>query len=303
MIAPFLEQALEARIVVINRSGAGGTIGAAMINQAPPDGRTMGILNAAGLMVKAMAGGKRTPHPATDFTILGRVMRIEQIWAVPADSPFTTIEEVLEAAQHRPILFGMRDVGSTSFVNVAVVADLLGMPVDIVAGYQGTQAKSLASQRGEVDVNVFTYETVLHQIENGDLRPVLQVAVEPIDDHPCLHEVPLLGGEDGVAARRARLLGRDVDQAIADAAALAGLVGAGRLMVAPPDMDPGLTTCLEEALLGVLHSSEFARTAARSGLSLNILPGEAVRAELEAVAAAADRFVPIFEEAMAGVRE
>mgnify|MGYP006280197397 CR=1 FL=1 len=303
LLAPFLEDALDAEIVVTNRSGAGGTIGAGIIHKAAPNGRTIGILNAAGLMVKAMAGSKKTPNPATDFTILARVMRIQQVWAVPESSPFTTIGDVLAVSEERPVVFGMRDVGSTSFVNAAVVSHLLGMPIDIVAGYKGTQAKSLAGLRGEVDLNVFTFETVLSQIENGDLKPVLQISGKPIDEHPSLRGVPVLGGEDGLAARRALMLERSKDQAVKDAAVLIGLIGAGRLIVAPPGMDDNLVSCLEETLFRVLQDPKFQQAANRSGLSLNIARGDEALSEIKTVAVSVGRFIPIFEEAIIKARE
>jgi tripartite-type tricarboxylate transporter receptor subunit TctC len=190
LIEPFYERALGAEIVVENRSGAGGIVGTTAIRQSAPDGGTVGILNGPGLMVAALSGETKVPNPATDFTILARVARSEHVWVAGAGSGLDSIAEVFAEAEKRPILIGVREVGGTAFLNIAVTTSLLGFDRRIVAGFRGNREATMAAVRGDVDLVVYTFESIRDRIQSGDLRPLLQVSDEPISADPLLEGVP-----------------------------------------------------------------------------------------------------------------
>jgi len=302
LIAPFYADALGAEISVENVLGAGGAIAAQRIVQAEPDGQTIGILNGAGHLVAVLAGANHIPHPVTDYTLLGRVARSQQVWATSMQSSFQSIHDLFREARERPPVFGTRDVGSVSFVNIAVVSHLLGVPIEIVTGYEGSRAAALAAIRGDVEVIAYNFESILSQIEAGDLRPLMQVSDERIAPHPALEGVPLLGGPNGVAASRATQLGQDVEEAVADAKAAASLIGAGRLIVAPPGMDADLRACLADTLHAVLTDPAFEAAATEANRSLDVSRADEALMDLQATAAKADRFIPIIEAAIREVR-
>jgi tripartite-type tricarboxylate transporter receptor subunit TctC len=302
LIEPFYEQKIGAEIVIENVSGAGGIVGAITLQQAHPDGLTQGILNAPGLMVAALTGETESPNPATDFTLLGRVVRDQLVWVTGSTSPLQTMEAVLAEAEKRSILFGISEIGSTNFVGIAVASFLLGIDVEYLAGFPGSRETSLAVVRGEVDLASFTFESILDLIEAGDLRPVLQVSSEPISSHPSLEGVPLLGGEDGLVARRAPRLNRDVEEARADAGALVNLLGAGRVIAAPFRLEEKLFRCVEQGLHEALTDPEFEAAAATAKRSLDVARAEETLAELQAAAERAGKFLPIIQQAIQKVR-
>ena len=81
---------------------------------------------------------------------------------------------------------------SNALVATVVMADLLGMNVRPLLGYNGSGVAALAAMRGDVDIVTYAYDSLRLLIESGDLRPLLQVADAPISSHPALAKVPLL---------------------------------------------------------------------------------------------------------------
>jgi tripartite-type tricarboxylate transporter receptor subunit TctC len=200
---------------------------------------------------------------------------------------------VLSTANQRPVLFTVNELGSTAFVGSVVAADILGLRSGFVTGYPGSVESMLAAARGEVDIVAQSHETLAPPITQGELRSLLQISDEPIGDAPMFRGVPVLGGDQGVAARLARKRGADPKTAIRDSTALANLIGEGRLIAGPPGLPAELRGYLEEVLARICASAAFLSAAARAGRSVEYASGESVRATLRGSAADAKRFVPV----------
>jgi tripartite-type tricarboxylate transporter receptor subunit TctC len=302
LIKPFYEAKLGAHFLIENLPGAGGLAGAKTLSAAPPDGLTLGMVSAPGLLALALAGEAAAPVLPGDFTILGRVARSWQVWATGAGSPLRTFSDVLATAQKRPLVFAINEVGSANFIAITISSFLLGAMADMVAGYAGNRNASLAAVRGEVDLVCFNFDTIVDMFEGGDLRPLLQLSAGRISSQNALDGVPCLGGEQGVAAKRAAELGRPVHEAVADAGGLTNLIGAGRLVVAPPRLESSLCTCLAGSLHEVLSDPAFQAAAAKTNRSLDVATADAARADVEFAAAQVSKFIPLIRESMAKVR-
>lgn len=302
LIAPFFMARIGSKVSVENVPGSGGIVGAYQIAKSDPDGLTLGIVNGPGLLGAALMGDTKVPNPGKDFTILGRVVRSRLVWVTGRNSTLKTMEDVLVESRKRPILFGITEVGSTNFINIAVASHLLNIPGEYVAGYPGGGKYPMPVLRGEVDIMSLTFESGLNRIEAGDIRPLLQTSVERISPHPVLERVALLGGKKGLVARRAEEVGRDVEEAIADAGALIGLVDAGRLIVAPLGLEEGLRRCLEDGLYDALTDPDFARAAAAAKRSLEVARGATARADVLAAMGKAKKLAPIIKKAIKKAR-
>lgn len=299
LIAPFYEKYTGAQVVVENRSGAGGSIGAQKIMQAPADGSTVGILNGPGLMMAAMFETPPPPNPATDFTLLARVSKDRQLWAVSAGSKLQDLRTILEKGQDRSIVFGTRGPGNLSFVDIVVASRILHVKVDIVTGFRGSRDDILAVLRGDVDAVAHSEGSLLDAFESRELVPWLQVTDGPIAGDQRYENVPWLAGPDGLAAWAANKAGRDPHRAAAEADALVELTGAGRLIAAPPTLDEALTRCLRDAVYAALTDHDFIASAAKAGRALNVARGEDIADKLRSIGPQAARFVPALKHAAA----
>ena len=303
LIAPQLATKISATISVENVPGAGGMLGARRIQRAQPDGRTLGLINAPGLLTAALAGVAQAPNPLEDFSILGRVVRSRTVWVVKTGSDLKHMDDVFRVAAQKPILCAISEVGSTNFVGVAVTSSILEVPVDYLAGFPGTRQSTLALIRGEVDFVALTFESALDRIESGDLKVILQISEKPISSHPSLQGVPILGGPAGLAARRAQRKGQPPKNVIKQARALESLIGAGRLIVAPPGLPKDIFKCLEEGLHATLTDAQFQRQAAKVQRSIDVARAEEARTVLVEVASSASAFADIVHQTIARMRE
>jgi tripartite-type tricarboxylate transporter receptor subunit TctC len=300
MLEPFLEQRLGAEIAVHNLPGAGGIVGARTIATARPDGLTMGMVGVPGLLLASLTGASSAPVPGRDLSLLARTGRSWHVWAAGAKSAITSIDDLVRTSRSRSIVFGINEVGSANVASIAVAADLLGVPIELVAGFGGTRAASMAALRGDVDLVCFDFETIRELIAGGDLRPIMQVSAAPITNHRSLAGVPLLGGPDGLAARIARQTHGDSIQTASLSTALFEVMGSGRVVAAPASLDRGLFDCLASVVYGTLVDPAVSARAARP---LDPADAASALAAVQAATAHAARLMPSLAAALRRIRQ
>ena len=148
LIQPFLEHRLEADIVITNRPEAGGIVGAMAIRDADADGRTLGIINASGLLAAGATQEDPAPDPSRDFTVLAKVASNHMVLFTGQNTGFGSIHELIEHSTQTPVVVGVRDVGSASFFVLPIAASLIGLDYVPVTGYVGSTNRVLAVIRG-----------------------------------------------------------------------------------------------------------------------------------------------------------
>jgi len=282
ILEPFLEERLSAEIVVSNVTGAGGAIGAKRLKNAKPDGRTLALLHASSLMIAELLGAIDSPRLTEDFTLLGLFGREPEVWLASAASQIRTIDDLFERASRGPVVYGSAAFASETWLTGSMGSDILAIDVEFVDGYGGSKERLLSLIRGELDVTSNSWSSSRAYVESGDLRPLAQISSAPIADHPALDGVPLLGGRDGVAVRRAITLGGDPQLARVKAEGLAGIVGAGRLVAAPAGLDPDLAACLQDAVYAAMTDARFEAAMAKASLPVEAIRGAAALRSIRA---------------------
>ena len=299
LLEPHLERELGARILIENRPGAGGIVGAMAIRDAPADGRTLGIVNASGLLAAHAVDGANVPDPANDFTILASIVSNHLTMFTGRDSGIADIDGLLQIARSRPIVAGVNSAGSASFHALPVTASLLGFDYELVTGYEGGSARTLAAMRGEVDIVMGNFDSLQAQVRAGELVPIVQLD----SAGGAGPSVPSIAGPQGLARSRAPFTGRTPDEAEREAADLAAFVGAGRIVVAPAGLSPALLACLDSTLASVLGSDAFRAAAQRAELGIDPVGAATARSEVLAGAAALQRFGPLITAALEQARQ
>ncbi|BAT61827.1 tripartite tricarboxylate transporter family receptor [Variibacter gotjawalensis] len=101
VIAPGLAEALNQTVIVDNRPGAGGAIGADHVAKSAPDGRTLLVSDASAYTVSPSLY-PNLPYAAKDLIPVVDVARFANVLVVPANSRFNSLRDVLEAAKKEP---------------------------------------------------------------------------------------------------------------------------------------------------------------------------------------------------------
>lgn len=174
-------------VVVLNREGGGGTVGAAAVAQARPDGATIGF-GPSGMLTTAPFLVPGLPYRLDAFEPICQTFENVFALAVPARSPHRSLRDLLEAARARPegVSFGHAGNGT--------VGHLIGRQVELMAGvrlsdvgYRAGGQMMVDAQSGTLDMAITTWAT----LRDSGLR-VLAVAADsrdPAIDAPTLAEL------------------------------------------------------------------------------------------------------------------
>lgn len=300
MAEPLLERVWGAEIVVDNQPGAAGRSAAVTLSRARPDGRTLGILDAPGLLWWAGTGDRTAPALDQDYTLLARIARPQQLIAAGARSGIRSIDDLVALSKKRPVIFGVTAPGSQNFVTAAVVMAIFGIDARFLAGYPGSREILLGAMRGDFDVMSMTLETAVDQVVSGDVIPLALVIPEG-ESIPGLPTVPLLSGPRGILQQRPNLA-PDRDHALMLADTIRQYLGAGRLFAAPARLPDELRRCFEDGLRTVLPGRELQAAATRAQRSLSIAFGDELRRDIAAAREAVRVLKPLSADAQRRVR-
>lgn len=150
-MAQFLEKELGVSVLVVNQPGAAGTLAPAnMARSAAPDGHTVSVV--AGTLFRVPLLTKVNYDPNTDFTYIINLTGYTMAIAVRADSPWQTVDDLLEDARKRPgqISYGSTGVGSSGHVAMERLAKAAGVKVNFIP-FKGGAEESAALLGGHID--------------------------------------------------------------------------------------------------------------------------------------------------------
>lgn len=120
-IAPYIEKYLGdgARIIVLNRTGAGGEIGFAALASAPHDGYTIGFINTPPVLTIPIE--RKTAFTWKSLDLLGNIVDDPGNFSVHAESPFKNLADLAAYAKANPNAVSVGTTGSGSDDHLAMV--------------------------------------------------------------------------------------------------------------------------------------------------------------------------------------
>jgi tripartite-type tricarboxylate transporter receptor subunit TctC len=178
-----LNELTERPIVIINRGGAGATIGSRYVKNAPPDGNTVLFLHEAILTAKYSGNVNYGPEAFEPIAATGRV---GMVLAVASESPHETLSDLLAAAREDP--------DSLTFAaNMGALTHFVGRQLEKAADVTfrftqtgGGAARFTSLKGGHVDVSAFSVEEFTRYRSDG-LRAL---ALFSRERDPALPDVP-----------------------------------------------------------------------------------------------------------------
>lgn len=184
-LAQQLGERWKASVVVDNRPGSGGQIGADMVAKAVPDGHTLLAITLshaanATLFPKAAYDLRRDLRPVA--LLAGSPMLI----VVPAASPVRTLKDLVPLAQQRALSAGSSGNGTPPHLTLALFNDLNKTSIQHVP-YKGGAPSMTDLIGGQLDVVFSNFPESVAHVKGGRLRAL---AVTTEARHPALPDVP-----------------------------------------------------------------------------------------------------------------
>jgi len=166
-----LTQIWNQQVVIENRGGAAGGVGAAEAARAAPDGYTLFFPSGSVVTANQHVYAKLNYDPERDFVAITNVVSGPQVVAVPAGSPYKTVKELIADLKANPgkLAFGHAGIGSQThlaaenFLNAAKV-DALAVP------YKGEGPALAGLVGGDIAFTVTNVAATLPHISSGRVR-------------------------------------------------------------------------------------------------------------------------------------
>ena len=188
-------------VVPENRSGAGGSIGSAVVAQAAPDGYTL-LINSNAHSVNPAIYAKLPYDTTKDFTDIVPLAGQPNVLVVNASGPYKSLMDLVNAAKAKPesINWGHAGVGSGTHLNTEKFIAAAHIKVTQIP-FKGTPEVVQAMFSNSVDCYWVPISAGLPHIKSGKLRPL---AVSTPTRNRTLPDVPTTG-EAGVKGADAPL--------------------------------------------------------------------------------------------------
>lgn len=192
-VAASMSEQLSQPVVVMNKTGAGATIGGNAVASAEPDGYTIGFFPIAASIPEVFRFVYTAPYKSTDLAVISGVAATAMSFAVPADSPLKSMKDVIELARkNNGLLIGTPGKQTLPSMIMVEMAAKEGVVLEDVPF--GGDSKTLpALVGGHVPVGAIDFAALKPYVESGKLR-VLAVCTESrIDLAPDVPTVTELG--------------------------------------------------------------------------------------------------------------
>ncbi len=171
-VAEYMQKYLPgSTFVVKNVPGAGHLVGTNTIYASKPDGLTIGTFN-TGLIYNQLIGLEGVKFDLAKMSWIGKAASDPRIVVVSADSPIKSFKDLTEMKQ--PVNFATAGVGSAAYVETTVLSNVLGLPIKIQSGYNGSDDQ-LAMRRGEIIGTIASRSSWQQYVDNGYGRFIAQI--------------------------------------------------------------------------------------------------------------------------------
>lgn len=241
LIAPVLAERLGQPIVIENRPGAGSTIGASLVAQAPADGYTLLMSNSAPLSISPALMPQGGYDALASFSHVAYIGAVPTVFVVHSSVPVTTLAELTAwiKAQDQPVQYGSGGLASVGQIVGELYSRQTGAPLQHIP-YKGSGAMRNDLLGGQIRVAVDALPQNLPFLRSGQLRLLAVTTQERVPQAPGIAAVGELGypglvaenfiglsGPAGLSDAVSQRLHADISHVLNDPAIRAKLEGQG----------------------------------------------------------------------------
>ncbi|MCP1403440.1 Bug family tripartite tricarboxylate transporter substrate binding protein [Achromobacter insolitus] len=199
ILAPRLSDALKQTVVVENKPGANGNLGAGLVVQAAQEGHTVLLCDVGALAISPSVYTKLSFDPSKDLRAVGMLAYSPHVLAVHPDVPAKTVPELVALSKQRRLNFAVTAIGSAPHLAAVAVQQATGARWEYVPYKGGSQAVT-DTIGGQTQVIMNGLLATLPHIKAGKLRPIAiskRERMQLVSDIPTISEQGVAGFESG----------------------------------------------------------------------------------------------------------
>jgi len=200
LIAVPLQAELGQSVIVDNRPGAGGTIGAQEVARAAPDGYTLLLSNSAPISISPAMQDQPRYDPVSSFTHVSYIGSVANVFVVHPSVPATSLRELVGwiKAQPNPVAYGSGGIGSIGHIVGETLKKDQGLQMEHV-GYKGSSPMHNDLLAGTIKLAIDTLPQNVPFIKDGKLRAIAVTSPARAPMAPGIPSVLELGQKKLVA--------------------------------------------------------------------------------------------------------
>ena len=217
-------------IVVENRPGAGGLIGAEAVLKLPADGYTLAFATISTLAVQPLAQAKPSYDPLKDFALVTQIATLPYLVASHPSLPVHTLPQLVKLAKAKPgsINYGSPGYGTGAHLTSEYLSSATGMKL-VHVPYKGDAPGTIDLIAGQISIAVFPPFALSPHVKSGRVRALAVTSSQrstALPDTPTVAESGYPGFEsgswNGIAVRAGtpeaivRRLHKDIAAVLAD---------------------------------------------------------------------------------------
>ncbi|MFY1907613.1 Bug family tripartite tricarboxylate transporter substrate binding protein [Achromobacter xylosoxidans] len=199
VIAPRLAEALKQTVVVENKPGANGNLGAGIVVQSAQEGHTVLLCDVGALAISPSVYTKLSFDPSKDLRAVGMLAYSPHVLAVHPDVPAKTVPELVALSKKQRLNFAVTAIGSAPHLAAVAVQQATGAQWEYVPYKGGSQAVT-DTIGGQTQVIMNGLLATLPHIKGGKLRAIAiskKERMQLVADIPTISEQGVAGFESG----------------------------------------------------------------------------------------------------------
>jgi len=199
LVAAKLGERLGQTVVIENRAGASGAIGADAVAKAAPDGYTLGMATTTTHVTNAIVNSKLAYDPVKDFTPIGLIGVVPYALSISPKLPVNNVRELIALAKSKPGLLSYSSVGLGSVAHLAteMLSNMTGIKLNHIP-YRSASQAVIDLAEGRIDITFGTLGSSLPLIKDGKIK-LLAVSTtrraSQVPDIPTIAEAGVPGFE------------------------------------------------------------------------------------------------------------
>ncbi len=200
LVAPLISKALGQTVIIENRGGANGSIGAARVAAAPADGHTILVATTGMMAINPWIYERLNYNAQKDFTPITNGASTPNIIVVNPSLKAENLKELIALAKAEPgkLTFASAGNGSTSHLCGETLKALEGLDI-VHVPYQGAAPALQDVIGGQVSMMCDNLSNVVQQVNSGTVRPIVVTDTEPSKQLPNVPTAVQAGAPDLLA--------------------------------------------------------------------------------------------------------